>query len=146
MAGRKRKYTDEQMIAALGECKGMVYLAAARIGCSPDAIYDRAKISPDVAAVLVCERGKVIDAAELKLYQAIMNGEPWAIQMCLKTLGKSRGYVERTEITGKDGDPIAFVEVNRAGAALSAPDRTDDARWQAGDPLQLPSGSDNGVG
>ena len=38
-----------------------------------------------------------------------MNGEPWAIQMTLKTIGKSRGYVERQEVTGADSSPIELI-------------------------------------
>ena len=35
-----------------------------------------------------------------------MNGEPWAVAMVLKTIGKHRGYVERQEVTGADGGSI----------------------------------------
>ncbi len=97
MAG-KRKYTDEQIVAALKECKGMIYLAADRVGCHADTIYARAKQSAAIRKCMRAERGRVIDTSELKLYQAIMNGEPWAIQMALKTIGKDRGYVEQKNV------------------------------------------------
>src|SRR5262245_35808995 len=95
--GRSRVYSNEQMLGALKETKGMVYLAAARIGCSHETIYARARCTPAVARAIKHERGQVVDTAELKLYSAVLAGEPWAIQLCLKTLGKDRGYVERTE-------------------------------------------------
>jgi hypothetical protein len=85
------------MITALKETRGMVYIAADRIGCTADTIYNRSKVSAAVKAAMKTERGKVVDLAELKLFAALSNGEPWAIQMTLKTLGKDRGYVERTE-------------------------------------------------
>jgi len=58
-------------------------------------------------------RGELIDISEQKLRAAVMNGEPWAVAMVLKTLGKSRGYVERQEVTGADGKPmnIRWVDV-----------------------------------
>lgn len=31
------------------------------------------------------------------------------LQFALKTLGKDKGYSERTELTGKDGTPVNFV-------------------------------------
>ncbi len=37
---------------------------------------------------------------------AVNKGQPWAVSLVLKTLGKERGYVERGEITGKGGEPI----------------------------------------
>jgi hypothetical protein len=51
-------------------------------------------------------RGEVVDYAEQKLRLAVLNGEPWAIGMTLKTIGKSRGYVERQEVTGADGGAV----------------------------------------
>ena len=48
----------------------------------------------------------MIDTAELKLWQSIQNGEAWGITLCLKTLGKDRGYVERQELSGQDGAPL----------------------------------------
>ena len=78
--------------------KGMVCLAAAKLGCDPDTIHNRAKTSRAVAQSLREERGRVVDLAELKLFKAIENGERWAVQLCLKTLGRDRGYVERQEV------------------------------------------------
>jgi hypothetical protein len=47
----------------------------------------------------------------MKLYQAIIAGEPWAVQFRLRTKGKGRGYVERIEqdLRGKDGGPLEVV-------------------------------------
>ena len=35
----KQKYTQQQIIEALRETKGMVYLAAKRLGCEAQTIY-----------------------------------------------------------------------------------------------------------
>lgn len=95
---RLQKYTDEQIIEALKATKGMVYLAAERVGCEADTIYNRAKKSKAVAEVIRAERGKVVDTSELRLFTAILNGEAWAVLFSLRTLGKDRGYVERQEV------------------------------------------------
>lgn len=120
---RARKYSDEEMIAALVSARGMVYHAAARVGCDADTIYNRAKSSPEVAAAMKAERGKMVDTAEQKLYDAVVRGEPWAIQLALKTLGKDRGYVERAEHAGVRGAPveITFIEVPAAQVPAAAP-------------------------
>jgi len=44
--------------------------------------------------------------AETGLYKAIREGKDWAIKYILSTKGKSRGYVERQEVTGADGKPM----------------------------------------
>lgn len=58
---------------------------------------------------------KLMEGAE---YQTIVDGSPVtlkdkpspaAVIFFLKTQGKKRGYIERTEITGEDGGPIKIV-------------------------------------
>lgn len=87
---RPRKFTDEEIVAALRETKGMIFLAALKIGCNPDTIYERAKTSKIIKAALKMERGRVVDTAELKLFNAVMKEQPWAIRMVLTCLGRDR--------------------------------------------------------
>ena len=101
-------YRTEDILSALEKTHGMVYLAAESLGCSPMTIYRRAEKNKKVQDVIDTQRGKLIDKAELKLEQAVMNGEPWAVTLTLKSLGKNRGYVERQEVTGKDGEGVTL--------------------------------------
>ena len=103
------RYTDKQIIDALQQTKGMVYVAAQRLGCSPDTIKARMAKSEKIRAVAEAERGRMGDTAELKLIEAIHDGQPWAIQFYLKTQAKDRGYTERQEVTGSDGQDIAIT-------------------------------------
>jgi len=105
-------YRTEDIIKALKTTHGMIYLAAQALGCAPKTIYLRANKSKEVRQTIDDCRGQIIDKAELKLEQAVMNGEPWAVQMALKTIGKSRGYVERQEVTGADGNNIVVKLVD----------------------------------
>jgi hypothetical protein len=104
----RQRYTQKQIIDALKETKGMVYLAAKRLGCEAQTIYNYRDRYPAVRAEMEQQDGEVDDAAEMKLYQAIIAGEPWAVQFRLRTKGKGRGYVERVqnEVSGQDGGPI----------------------------------------
>ena len=94
------------MLDAIKKNGGAVYLAARELGCAPNTIYNRMKKTPALKQAVEDARGEVVDYAEQKLRLAILNGEPWAIAMALKTIGKSRGYVERQEVTGADGKPV----------------------------------------
>lgn len=96
--GRKEKFTAEEMVMALRATKGMVYIAAERLGCEPRTVYNYAERYALVKDEIAKQDGVVDDTAELKLIQAIHNGEPWAIKYRLSTKGKSRGYIERSEI------------------------------------------------
>lgn len=87
----------ETIIAALKRHNGLIYLAAKTIGCSTSTIKMRIRDVPEVAEILKECRGQLVDVAEDRLLAAIKRDEPWAIAMALKTLGKERGYVERSE-------------------------------------------------
>lgn len=107
------KFTNAQIIEGLNSMNGMVYLAARKIGCNPQTIYNRMKTNTAIREACDNARGELIDISEQKLRAAVLNGEPWAVAMVLKTLGKNRGYVERQEVTGADGKPmnIRWVDV-----------------------------------
>jgi hypothetical protein len=62
-----------------------------------------------VAAEVTSQRDVLLDMTEAKLFEQVNRGNITAIIFTLKTLGKSRGYIERQEVTGRDGGPI---EVN----------------------------------
>jgi hypothetical protein len=49
---------------------------------------------------------KSVDFVESALLNQIKEGNTTATIFFLKTKGKNRGYVERQEITGKDGQPL----------------------------------------
>lgn len=49
---------------------------------------------------------KQIDFVESSLFKQIREGNTTATVFFLKTKGKNRGYIERQEITGKDGQPL----------------------------------------
>jgi len=53
----------------------------------------------------------ILDFAESQLHVQIKEGSVPATIFLLKTRGKKRGYVERQEITGAEGEPTSF-EIN----------------------------------
>ena len=100
------RVTNTRILEAVKKNGNAVYLAARELGCAPNTIYNRMKKSPNIRQAVEDARGEVVDYAEQKLRLAILNGEPWAIAMALKTIGKHRGYVERQEVTGADGGAV----------------------------------------
>jgi hypothetical protein len=98
----KQRYTAKQVAKVLVETKGMLFIAAERLGCDPETIRNYCKRYPSVQAARDAQRGAMVDLAELKLWQSIQNGEAWGITLCLKTLGKDRGYVEQQKLALTD--------------------------------------------
>lgn len=117
----RRMYSDAKIIAALKASNGGVYFAASKLGCDPKTIYNRADKSPKIQSVIDNARGELVDLAEAALKKAVSNCEGWAVCFTLKTQGKERGYVERTEheLTGKGGGPIATQQVFDHGAVAA---------------------------
>lgn len=106
-------YSQKQIIDALVDSKGLIFVAAKAVGCHPATIYDYAQKFPAVQETIETERGALTDKAESRLFDAIEKGEAWAICFYLKTQGKSRGYVERQELSGPDGGKLE-INVNYA--------------------------------
>lgn len=118
MEGKKlrRRLTKAVVMEALRRTHGLVAPAAELLGVSRGSLYraiDRYKLK-DYQRQL---REEVIgDIAELKLFEAIQAGKPWAVTFYLKTLGRWRGYVERQEIASVGEVQIELVEADGDGA------------------------------
>jgi hypothetical protein len=95
--GRRRRFTQQQMLEALTLSKGLISVAARRLNCSYDTIMQYMRRYPKVRAVAVEFRNQMTDIAELKFWDAVHRGEPWAITLQLKTQGRARGYVEQVD-------------------------------------------------
>lgn len=110
MARHRRPHLKAKAVAAaMLEAKGLVHVCAQRLGCTPQTVYDWLKKSPQVAEAQRVATESMLDLAEGKLFMAINNSERWAIEFYLNTKGKSRGYVRRTELGGKDDKPMKFT-------------------------------------
>ena len=96
----RKKIPIETLEAALHDAYGIVTDAARNVGISREALSKRIGRSARLKAALADGRERLLDKTEGKLVTAVDKGEAWAITLALKTLGKSRGYVERQELAG----------------------------------------------
>src|SRR5262245_6648578 len=116
MAGKQR-YTRAEVLEALLACNGLLYLAADRLGCGSNTVINYMRRYPSLRRLVLEKRGRRVDVGEAALDRAVLAGEPWAVQFLLRTQGKDRGYVERSEVVGADGAPVRFT-LEQAVAAL----------------------------
>ena len=110
MAGQAR-LTVEQIEHALKQAAGNVTYAAKSLGVSRSTIHRRIAESVTLQQVLTDAREELVDVAESALRKEVLNGNITAIIFTLKTQGKDRGYVERTqqEVTGAGGGAVNIV-------------------------------------
>jgi hypothetical protein len=88
--------------------RGNLSSAAERIGCNRVTVYNYIEAHPELKEVLKEARETMLDHAESSLYNAAIRGEGGAVCFFLKTQGKSRGYIERQELTGAEGVPLTI--------------------------------------
>lgn len=107
----EHKFTPEQVIVAIQKSNGLITHAARKLKVTRQTVKNYVDKYPEVKAALDEMRDVLIDEAESALVSAVKRKEAWAISLVLKTIGKERGYVERQEVTGKDGAPIPVAIV-----------------------------------
>jgi hypothetical protein len=100
----KDRYTQQRVIDAIQAAKGIKATAAQSLGCSRQTVTNYIDRYPAVKEAYDEAIQTSIDLAQSKLI-ALVEREEWpAIRFMLVTLGKSRGYVERQEISQVGGD------------------------------------------
>lgn len=105
--------TIKQIETALIQTDGNITEAAKGLGVTRQALHLRIRDNEALQAVCKDAREALCDLAESAARQQIREGNTAIIIFTLKTLGKERGYVERSEITGKDGGAIETRELSK---------------------------------
>jgi hypothetical protein len=98
----------KQIIEALEKSLGIVTTAVRNVGIARSTFYKWYSEDKEFKAQVDDIENIALDFAESQLHVQISDGIPTSTIFYLKTKGKKRGYVERTEITGVEGEPTAF--------------------------------------
>jgi hypothetical protein len=108
---KKADKQKQDLIQAYKSTMGNVSLAVEKVGLSRTTFYNY--INDDAEFRNACKDidERNLDFAESQLLKQIREDNTTSLIFYLKTKGKSRGYVERQEITGKDGLKIFDVHI-----------------------------------
>lgn len=118
MQGRRGHETREELklafFDALKDKHGFVTYACDQIGISFQTYCNWCQKDPEfkeaAAQAIKAERERFTDIAEAALVNNIRDGKETSTIFYLKTQARNRGYVERQEITGKDGESLFSKE------------------------------------
>jgi hypothetical protein len=114
MSATKTTLKKEQFLEALEKKMGIVSQATKALGIDRTTPYRWMREDDDFKDKVEEIQNVVLDFAEGRLYELVQEKNPTAVIFLLKTKGKGRGYVERTEITGMDGNSLDVrIEVVR---------------------------------
>ncbi len=112
MATNKSLQYKKELIKAMEICHGIVSDACLSVGVSRVTYYDYYKNDSEFKEAIDQVESTVLDYVEGKLFKLIEKGEVASTLFYLKTKGKKRGYVERTELTGEGGkDLIQSIQI-----------------------------------
>ena len=100
------RFKAEQFLEAIPGSGGFVTTIAKRVGCSRKTVYAGIANYPTVKQAVQDEKDALKDMAENELLRQIKEGNTTATIFFLKTQGKNRGYVERQELTGAEGETL----------------------------------------
>ena len=102
----------KEVLVALEASLGVVTTACKKAGIDRTTFYRYVNDDAEFAKEVKSIENVALDFAESSLHKQIQAGVPASTIFYLKTKGKERGYIERSEITGKDGDRIEVVFVD----------------------------------
>lgn len=116
MEHKKRKRIDDRkdrFLEVLSQSAGFVSMACESAGVGRTTYYRWYEEDEEFRQKCKDIEEANIDYAESKLLTQIKEGNTTATIFFLKTKGKNRGYVERQEVTGKDGADIIMPKITK---------------------------------
>ena len=111
-------YKEKDILEALKASRGIVSAAARRLGMNRRQLTRRLKSSEKLKEARDDARAEFCDLAESKLVENVEAGNVPSVLFALKCLGKDRGYVERSEVTGKDGKDLGEIVIPKREVTL----------------------------
>lgn len=113
--------TAEEIAAAIKKHKGNIAAVARKFGVARSTIYNRMAELPELQDARHDAREAMLDDAESVLYKKVLEGSTAELIFFLKTQGKTRGYVERSE-----QELSGSIDMNVKGYITVTPDDWDD--------------------
>ena len=98
--------SKKDVLVALEKSLGIVTTACQKVGIDRTTFYRYVNEDPQFAESVKAIDDVALDFAESSLHKQIQAGVPASTIFYLKTKGKRRDYIERSEVTGKDGGAL----------------------------------------
>jgi transposase-like protein len=104
---------EARAVEALTASLGNVSDAARHLGVSSRTIHRWLAQHPHLRQLVDAERDRILDKAEQNVFEAVERGDLRASWFVLRTLGKDRGYAERTEVDQSVPTATQNIEAER---------------------------------
>ena len=110
-----RHIKKEAVLNALEKSLGVVTTAVKSVGVARSTFYKWIKEDQEFAKAVKEIENIALDFAESQLHSQMKDGSTSATIFYLKTKGKKRGYIERSELDLSSGDEPIKINVNIDG-------------------------------
>lgn len=100
---------DGPIAEVLRRHAGLVSPAARALNVDRETLYNRIAKSPMLQQARATAIETVKDMAEGNVFRGIQNGDQKDTHFFLRTMGRDRGYVSSSEVSGPDGGEIKIV-------------------------------------
>jgi hypothetical protein len=101
------EHYKKALLEALEKTLGVVQGACKIVGISRTTYYQYLKDDAEFKKAVDDIENIALDFAESQLHKQIQDGNTSATIFYLKTKGRNRGYIERQELTGMNGQPLS---------------------------------------
>lgn len=98
-----KKPSNSVIIEVLEKKAGLIKPSAIALKVTRKTLYDWINSDEELKSALLDCRESIIDLVEGTLFNAVQDGDISAAIFMAKTLGKNRGYVERSELEHSGG-------------------------------------------
>lgn len=105
----KIRQTKKALLEALEKTLGIVTTACKIVGISRQTFYKYTQDDKEFAKAVKDIENVTFDFVESQLHKQIKDNNTASTIFYAKTKMKNRGYVERQEITGRDGEAIEIT-------------------------------------
>ena len=105
------EHRKRAVISALESSLGIVTTACKKVGIGRTQFYNWVKTDEDFAQQVKDIENIAFDFVESQLFRQIQENNVQATMFYLRTKGKNRGYSERTEITGSNGESLKPIQI-----------------------------------
>lgn len=123
---RKNIVSKEEVLAVIPGSKGLIYNIEQELYCTRDAVKKAIELYPEIQKEMDDEAEREKDMVMANLIEDAKAGDKHARELYLKSQARERGFGDRVEVTGAEGQPLVFLHA--VATDLTANPKNGNAR------------------
>jgi seryl-tRNA synthetase len=109
MAAKRTSVTKNEVLAAIPGSKGLIVNLENRLNCTRTAIKNAMSSCPEIKKEMVDEEEREKDTVLNNLIEDAKAGDKAARDLYLKAQARDRGFGDKLEVSGANGQPLVFL-------------------------------------